>query len=55
VKDSKFRYLIFPDNIYTIELDSNGANPVKLEMSGEELINKIKKQMLLDIPSEYEL
>jgi hypothetical protein len=52
--DSKFRYIIFPDNIYKIDLEE-GSNPVTIEISGKELINKLRKQMMLDIPSEYEL
>lgn len=52
--ESKFRYLIFPENIYTIHLEE-GANPITIEISGKELVNKLKKQMLLDMPTDYEV
>jgi hypothetical protein len=51
---SKFRYILFPDNIYKVVLDE-GNDAIAIEMSGKSILDAIKKQLLLDMPSEYEV
>jgi hypothetical protein len=45
---NKFKYILFPDNTYSITFkDSEGQN-VSVEIKGTEIINQIKKMYALD-------
>lgn len=50
----KFKYLLFPENLYTVTLEQ-GANPLTIEISGKEIIEILNSQIVLDMPSEYEV
>ena len=45
---SKFRYLLFPDNIYKIVVQDYDGNPYSTEMSGRDIIAHLRKYILLD-------
>ena len=46
--DSKFRYIIFEDNIYQITVDDYDGNPYTFEVSGEEIAAHFRREKLLD-------
>lgn len=46
--DSKFRYIIFNDNIYQITIDDYDGNPYTFEVSGEEIAAHFRREKLLD-------
>lgn len=46
--DSKFRYIIFNDNIYQITIDDYDGNPYTFEVFGEEIAAHFRREKLLD-------
>jgi len=46
--DTKFRYIIFEDNIYQITVDDYDGNPYTFEVSGEEIAAHFRREKLLD-------
>lgn len=46
--DKKFRYIIFPDNIYQITVEDYDLNPYTFEVTGEEIAAVLRRQALLD-------
>ena len=45
---SKFRYVIFPDNIYKITVDDYDGKPYTFEVSGEAIAMHLRREALLD-------
>ena len=45
---NKFRYIIFPENIYKITVDDYDGNPYTFEVSGEDIALHFRREKLLD-------
>ena len=41
--NSKFRYIIFEDNIYSLELRDYYGNPFTVELSGKEILDQVQR------------
>lgn len=46
--ENKFRYVLFPDNIYKVVVDDYDGNPYMFEISGREIISHIRREALLE-------
>ena len=44
---SKFKYTIFPNNIYLVTVDDYDGNPYTFEVSGEEIAAYLRREALL--------
>ena len=44
---SKFKYTIFPNNIYLVTVDDYDGNPYTFEVSGEEIAACLRREALL--------
>lgn len=45
---SKFKYTIFPENVYLVTVEDWDLNPYTFEISGEEIANALRRDKLLD-------
>ena len=45
---SKFRYTIFPENIYLVTVEDWDLNPYTFEISGEDIAAALRREKLLD-------
>ena len=45
---SKFKYVIFPENAYQVTVDDYDGEPYTFEISGEEIADHFRREMLLD-------
>ena len=45
---NKFKYVLFPDQTYIIEFEDVDRNIIKLNVPGEHIIERLRKEYLLD-------
>lgn len=48
MSSNKFKYTIFPENIYLVTVEDWDLNPYTFEISGEEIANALRREKLLD-------
>jgi len=45
---NKFKYVLFADQTYIVEFDDLDGNPVRVEVPGQHIVAKLRKEYLLD-------
>lgn len=48
MSSNKFKYTIFPENIYLVTVEDWDLNPYTFEISGEEIGAALRREKLLD-------
>lgn len=48
MKSSKFKYIIFSDNIYQVTVDDWDGKPYTFEVTGQEISDSFRREKLLD-------
>ena len=46
--ESKFRYILFPDNVYRLTFQDYSGNDFTVEVLGEDILNQIRRNYALD-------